>query len=222
MPSDVQTRVQWSRELDGAYRKTIVRQSFQEIEPAQISVQYRKEYADAVYTVTEDQIELGGEGVWSIDCTTTQEPIETHTYFKDITETDKRNWALWKKDPKHPQLNPPGWDPYQSGDTAIQTLLYWWNRDVTSYLAPRIVARWTVIENHPPDTSGVGKIATGWDTPAINKPADINFLLAGANGRQIGTPETGEWWENTYELLGSARSTDAGGGTTGWITFLYT
>jgi hypothetical protein len=220
---DVENKIAWSRDLDGVYRKTIVRQSFTDFEPAGNAIQYRKEYSDAVYQITEDVIELGGEGTWQIDCTTTQEPIETHIYFATIAETDKRNWALWKKDPKHPQLSPTGWDPSQSGDTAIQTLLYWWNRDVTSYLAPRIVARWTVVEQHPPDTSQVGKIAVGWTLPPINEPEDINFLLAGATGKQLGSPTDGDpWWQNTYELLSSARNNTNGDDLqTGWIKFLY-
>ena len=220
--ADVETRLSWSRDQEGVYRKTITRQSFENIEPSGDAIQYKKDHSDAVYEIVEEHIDLGGDGVWQIDCTTGQEPIETHMYFSSIPDSEKRNWALWKKDPKHPQLDPPGWDPYQSGDTGIQTLLYWWNRDVTSYLAPKIVARWTVVEQHPPDCSGVGKIAQGWNLPEIHKPSDVNFLLAGANGKQLGSPTEGEaWWQNTYELLGSARSTDAGGGTTGWIEFLY-
>lgn len=222
MADPVENQITWTRDLDGSYRKTVTRQSFADFEPSGESLTYRKQHSDAVYQTSEDFIETGGEGIWQIDCTTTQEPIETHTYFSSMSETNKRNWALWKKDPKHPQLDPPGWDPYQSSSTEVQTLLYWWNRDVTSYLAPRIVARWTVVEQHPPDTSKVGKIAEGWTLPSINAPADINFLLAGANGRQIGTPTQGEaWWSNTYELMGSARNTDAGQGSTGWIRFLY-
>jgi hypothetical protein len=161
MPGDFVTRTSQSRDLDGVYRKTTIRQSFEDFEPVGDCIQYRKDHNDAVYEITEETIEAGGQGVWQIDCTTGQEPIETHMYFADMAAADKRNWALWKKDPKHPNMDPAGWDPYQSGSEKVQTLLYWWNRDVTSYLAPKIVARWTVVEDHPPDCSGVGKIAEG-------------------------------------------------------------
>lgn len=222
MPNVVEIEETRTRDLDGAYRKTLIRQSVgnQDFEPAANALQYRKNHKDSFITVTEDFIETGGEGVWQIDCTTSQEPIETHEYFASMSAEDKRNWALWKRDQTSPLLDPPNWDPKLSESTEVQTLYYWWVRDVTTFLAPKIVARWHVIENHPPDCSGVGKIADGWSLPSINKPPNVNFLLSGATGRQIGSGSE-EWYANTYELLGSARSVDAGDGEKGWIRFLY-
>jgi hypothetical protein len=221
MADPVLTEQQWSREQDGTYKRTDISSSFADFEPKPQALQYKKSIKDAVYTISEEFIEAGGEGVWQVDCTTSQEPIETHKYFWDIDEKEQRNWALWKKDPKHPQLDPAGWDPLANGSNKIQTLYYWWQRDVTSYLAPRIVLRWTVIEQHPPDCGQVGVIADGWSFPAINQPTNVNFLMSGANGRQLGTPEDGNpWYQNTYEFLSSARSTGSSG-ETGWLSFLY-
>jgi hypothetical protein len=222
MADPVLTEQQWSRDLDGSYKRTDISSSFSDFEPKGTCIQYKKSIKDATYTISEEFIEAGGEGTWQVDCTTSQEPIETHKYFWDIDSKEQRNWALWKKDPKHPQLDPAGWEPLASQDEKIWTLYYWWSRDVTSYLAPRIVLRWTVIEQHPPNCSHVGLIAEGWGFPAINTPGGMNFLMSGANGRQLGTPESGsEWYQNTYEFLSSARQTGATG-EPGWLQFLYT
>lgn len=223
MPEIVEIEETRTRDLDGAYRKTLIRQTVgnNDFEPNPDALQYKKNHKDSFITVTEDFIELGGEGVWQIDCTTSQEPIETHQYFASLSDQDKRNWALWKRDQTSSQLIPPNWNPASPDQNEqIQTLYYWWIRDVTSFLAPRIVARWHVVENHPPDCSGVGKIAVGWDLPSINVPEGVDFLLSGATGKQIGTGDQ-EWYANTYELLGSARSVQAGENETGWIKFLY-
>jgi hypothetical protein len=213
------TEQTWARDLDGAYKRTDVSSSFENIEPASECIQYTKNLKDHTYTINEQFIESGGEGTWQIDCTVSQEPIEVHSYFSDMSEVQKRNWALWKKDPYHPQLTPAGWEPSTGGsedpsdNEKLNTLYYWWQRDVTHYLAPRVVAKWTAVENHPPDCSGVGKIAEGWVLP-VGVP-NVNFLLSGANGRQLGTPDGQTWYQNTYEFLGSAPS------QTGWQPFLY-
>ena len=149
------TEQTWARDLDGAYKRTDVSSSFENIEPASQCIQYTKNLKDHTYTINEQFIEAGGEGTWQIDCTVSQEPMETHKYFLTISDSDKRNWSLWKKDPYHPQLNPAGWNPLMSGDAKIQTLYYWWQRDVTQYLAPRVVAKWTVVENHPPNVKSM-------------------------------------------------------------------
>ena len=221
MANGIITEQTWSRDLDGAYKRNDVSSSFDTIEPDASAIQYTKNLKDHTYTINEQFIEAGGEGTWQVDCTVSQEPIETHKYFASMTDQDKRNWSLWKKDPTHPQLVPAGWDPLQSGSTQVQTLYYWWQRNVTEYLAPRIVLKWTVIEQHPPDCSQVGLIADGWNFPEIHKPASVNFLLNGANGRQMGSPEDGNpWYQNTYEFLGSSRSYQDKN-ETGWIQFLY-
>lgn len=222
MPQDVITEETRTRDLDGAYRKTLIRQSVgnSNFEPAPNSIQYKKNHKDSVITITEDFIEAGGHGVWQIDCTTSQEPIETHVYFSTIPEKDKRNWAIWKRDPTSVLLDPADWNPMNSGSAEIEKLYYWWVRDVTSFFAPRIVARWHAVENHPPNTSNVGKIAQGWAFPDIHIPDGVDFLLSGATGKQIGSGSE-EWYANTYEFLASARSVQAGGNDTGWIKFLY-
>jgi hypothetical protein len=220
---DVTSQITRIRDADGVYRATLVRNSFEDFEPSDTCISYRKSINDAVYSISEEYIDAGGEGIWSVDVSTSTEPIETHQYFSSIPELEKRNWSLWKRDPKHPQLQPAGWDPLMSEYEGIQTLYYWWQRDVTTYLAPRIVARWTVVENHPPLVSGVGQIASGWHTPLTDVPSDVNFLLGSATGRQQGY-RTGnvQWFLNTYELLGSARSQQGQlPGQFGWLPFLY-
>lgn len=195
-----ETRKVESKDVTGIILTTTTQQSFQEIEPNASARAYQLEHVDGVYTLTEEFISGTGT-VFSIESTTTQEPLETHPRFDNIPQDIKAKWTRWKKNPQDPELN--GWKPETEQNGELQELYSFYTYDVTSYLVPRVVVRMTELENGPPALGNVGKL----DQPAISAGPG-NFILTGAHGQQ-----EGEKWRNTYEWLGS--------GPNGWDAKLY-
>jgi hypothetical protein len=202
------SRIEETRDPDGITITTTTRQDFADFAPTSNVRSYRKTTEDGVITIIEEMLENVGSARYLVDSSVTQEPLETHSYFASMSDTLKTNWALWKKNPYDPALDPPGWKPNDSGDTQLQTLYYFWKRDITSFLSPRIVVKYTVVESHAPFVHFVGKIADhGLDLGTLPF-SDMSFICTGANGQQ-----QGEYWTNTYEYMGS--------GAGGWDTNIY-
>lgn len=195
-----ETRKVESKDVTGIVLTTVTQQSFQEIQPSENARAYQLEHVDGVYTLTEETISGTGT-VFSIESTTTQEPLETHPRFDSIPADVKKNWVRWKKNPQDPILA--GWKPETEEDGTFQELYSFYTYDVTSYLVPRVVVRMTELEQGPPDLGNIGKI----DQPSVSA-GNGNFILTGAHGQQ-----EGDNWRNTYEWLGS--------GPGGWDEKIY-
>ena len=195
-----ETRKVISKDVTGIILTTTTQQAFTEITPDENARAYQLEHVDGVYTLTAESISGTGT-VFSIESTTTQEPLETHPRFDVISEELKRKWARWKKNPQDPELN--GWKPDTEQDSNLLELYSFYTYDVTSYLVPRIVVRMTELEQGPPALGNIGKK----DQPAI-EVGNGDFILTGAHGQQ-----EGDNWRNTYEWLGS--------GPNGWDDKIY-
>ena len=169
---------------------------------------------DGRWTLTQTFLKGGGgtdggvapvfDEVWSFDVSTSEEPLESHPLVKGSGELDK--WAKWKQDPTD-ATNKAWAAKVSSMDVPIQKLYEAWKMGQTSYRAPRIVVRRTVMESGPPNMENVGKI----NFPAKaqgHTPSGVNFILTGASSVQSGT-----FWRNTYEWLGSDKN--------GWAPYWY-
>jgi hypothetical protein len=195
-----ETRRVESKDINGIVLTTVTQQAFQQIEPSADARSYQLEHVDGVYTLTEESISGTGT-VFSIESTTTQEPLETHPRFDSIPQDIKAKWARWKKNPQDPELA--GWKPETEQNSNLQELYSFYTYDVTSYLVPRVVVRMTELEQGPPSLGNIGKL----DQPSITAGSG-NFILTGAHGQQEGAN-----WRNTYEWLGS--------GPNGWDAKIY-
>jgi hypothetical protein len=189
--SETIVRTVESMDVNGVVLTTKTSQSFTEFNASSDARAYQKEKADGVWTITEEEISGTGT-IFSIESTTTQEPLETHPRFDSIPTDIKRKWTKWKKNPQDSSLD--GWTPETETNSNLQELYSYYTYDITSYLVPRVVVRMTELEDGPPDLSNIGKL----DQPA-KKAGPGNFILTGAHGQ-----EEGKKWRNTYEWLGSA------------------
>ena len=131
-----------------------------------------------------------------------QEPIETHEKFKNISAADWKKWNLWKNNTKDEALE--GWKP-DTGAMADLAALY--EKGVTDYLVPRAVVRITRIEGSSPRLSNLGKIDAPSGAPTL--PSGANWMLTGASGAK----QEGGKWSNTYEYMSS--------GPAGWNSEIY-
>jgi hypothetical protein len=191
-----ETQVEVSRDPTGLVTRTVTSQSFTWQDPASDCRSYRVTHADGVVTRVEEFFDENPP-VYSLDVATSQEPIESHPYFSQLSPSDREAWSKWKQNSTDPSLN--GWDPGQHGDATFQFLYYLWQRGITNYFAPRIVVKCTTLESSQPNASLVGKIsATGYS----GDTGSVNFLLTGLSAQQEGTK-----FRVTREYLGSANGT---------------
>ena len=168
-----ETQIEVTRDPTGLVTRTVTTQAFEWIDPDADCRSYRVSQADGVITRVEEFFDTN-PAVYGLDVATTQEPIESHPRYDEMSLTDKENWARWKQNPTNPELN--GWDPSQSTDALMVSLYGFWQRGITNYFAPRIVVKCTTLDTEPPDASLVGKIsATGYP----GETGDVNFLLTG-------------------------------------------
>lgn len=214
------TRTDFSVDIDGVQVTTQTKQSFDAITPSSDARSYRLTHEGGVYTLTQEILGTTGAGRYQVDCSVASEPIENNKFFlpgggSAISQEEANLWKTWKRNPQDPQLakgvlgdwTGDYWNPLQDGGDGIQTLLYLYNREQTTFLSPRVVVKKTVIEDSAPNLDAVGTI--NWPGLDGVTPAGMNFILAGAHGQQT----TGNLWQNTYEWMGS--------GLKGWDANLY-
>jgi hypothetical protein len=213
-------RSEFSRDVDGIELNVITKQGFEEISPSNDARAYRIVHEGGTYTLTEEIQGSTGSGSYQVESSVASEPIENNKFFLPgggaaVSDAEANLWKIWKKNPQDPQLatgvidNWKGafWSPLDDGDMPIQTLLYLYNREQTTFLSPRVVIKKIIVEDTAPDLSKVGVI--NWPGLSGVTPEGMNFILAGAHGQQMGD----QLWQNTYEWMGSGRN--------GWDQNLY-
>ena len=160
-------------------------------------------HTDGKHTLTFDNTPTDSTGEeYSVEGSMSQEPIETHEKFKNISAADWKKWNLWKNNTKDEALE--GWKP-DTGAMADLAALY--EKGVTDYLVPRAVVRITRIEGSSPRLSKLGKIDAPSGAPTL--PSGANWMLTGASGAR----QEGGKWSNTYEYMSS--------GPAGWNSAIY-
>ena len=172
---------------------------------------------DGKYTLTQtftDEIpnpDPGGGGpptvfpdTWSIEISTSSEPIENHSIFSGVSEAEWAKVSVWKRNPNDPALN--GWTPASAGTTGakFQSLF---NRGNTTFLAPRIVIKHTFTSTTKPSLTAVGKRSFPSFASGIT-PSGVDFIVTGAS-----LVSEGAYYKISYEWLGS--------GNGGWDPILY-
>lgn len=161
-------------------------------------------------TFTEQVPDPGGGGggtkfpdVWSLDITTTSEPIETHPVFRLTMSADEMaNWTAWK------QGREGATDPKTSSNPAVQNLYLRFNRGQIDYLAARIVLKHQKVYSAPPALTGVGYALNTIDDNPFTFSSAVNFLVTGATCVQ-----EGENYRVTMEYLTSSFGK--------WDSYLY-
>ena len=150
---------------------------------------------DGKWTLVREDYQSNGSAVYSADASTSTEPIESNPMFDDIRQgTEFQKWTAWKANQNDPSLS--GWVPYESTETKIHNLYWWWVGGITSYLAPKIVIKHSTIEDAIPDMSIVGKIANPGETGGW----EGNFICTAVNFQQEGGK-----YRVTVEYMGSAQ-----------------
>ena len=151
----------------------------------------------------------GSSDIYSIEISTSTEPIETHPLFAPISSDFWKYWEIWKADKTSDLLKtanlPEGykpfvtsgyWDPAKFTLNPINVLVAKWMKGVREYFVPRMVSRHQT-SGAPTTLSNVGKI----DTPAYAFGiTGRNWLFTGASSRF--NVATGIY-ETTYEWLAS-------------------
>jgi hypothetical protein len=195
-------RTETGKDARGNKYLTNVYQDFASMTPDTGATSYTLTQEDGVYTLTETFTEEvpdpggGGGGqvypdIWSLDVSTTTEPIETNPYFKEgMTAQQMSQWAAWKagKEPgdnTYPNDGFPGTGP--STNQVVQALYERFNRGETDYLAPRCVVKHQKVYMVPPALGGVGFAVNDIAGNPFNFPNDVNFLATGATAVQEGS-----------------------------------
>jgi len=200
-----ETQVEASKDPTGLITYTVTKQAFQWEDPDPNCRSYRVTKADGVVTTVEEFFDAEMPAVYSLDVSTTQEPVESHPYFATLTTKNKQDWSIWKQSPNNPDLN--GWTPADETGEVFSTLYVLWTKGITTYLAPRTVIKHITLENDYPSTANVGIIA---DPGYGGNTGEVNFIMTGLSAQQEGNK-----WRVTTEYLSSAR------GST-WEAVLYT
>ena len=199
-----ETQVEVSKDPTGLITRTTTKQAFVWEDPSADARSYRVTQADGVVTVVEEFFD-DMPAVYNVDVSTTQEPVESHPYWADWDETERKLWSLWKQNPTNPELK--NWTPATSENAQTATIYILFNKGITNYFAPRIVIKHVTLETSEPDLQAVGIIsATGYGGDA----GPVNFILTGLSAQQEGIK-----WRVTREYLGSARGSN-------WEPVLYT
>ena len=193
MPTEVQ--IEEAKDPTGLVTRTTTKSSLAGwFDPSPDCRSYRVTQNDSQVTVVEEFFDEMPP-VYALDVSTTQEPVESHPYFKELASKQRQDWALWKQNPNNPDLN--GWNPAEDTDGKIVTLFLLWQKGITNYFAPRIVIKCTTLEDTEPDANDVGHTSnTGYG----GNTGDVNFILLGLSGQQEGSK-----WRVTREYLGSAQ-----------------
>jgi hypothetical protein len=203
-----ETQIEIARDPTGLVTRTLTKQAFAWENPSNDARSYRVTQTDGVVTIVEEYFDTM-PAVYSIDISTTQEPIESHPKFAEIPTALRQKWGKWKQNSTDPTLiiNGTAWNPVTETSELFQKLYAYFNQGISSYFAPRIVIKLSTLEDSPPDASHVGIIS---ETGYSGNEGPVNFILTGLSGQQEGNK-----WRVTREFLGSARGND-------WDTYLYT
>jgi len=208
--SAVLTKEESSQDSKGQLTTSQTWESFTEPPPAPPGAKnLRRSHADGKYTLVCEWTPpdpAAGES-YSVEGSMSQEPIETHKLFKDVSAQDWKQWNLWKNNASDPALG--GWTP----DTApLSILADLYNKGVTDYLVPKAVVRITRIESNSPNLVRLGSITQPSGAPQL--PQGCDWLLTGASGTMDSTKADGQpQWSNTYEYISS--------GPAGWNPIIY-
>lgn len=203
MPTEVS--VVLSGDANGQVLQTTTEEAFSAIPNPAGARQFQITHTDGKWTAVKEEWVENGSAYYSVEASTSTEPIESHPRFDSIRNSEElQKWSRWKSNPDDPKLA--GWLPQYSSEALIHDLYWWFVSGITTYLAPRVTIKITGVFDNPPDVSGVGKTANpgeafGWTG---------NFLLVGCSAQQEGTK-----YRTSFEYLGSAA------GTT-WDNDLYT
>jgi len=195
------TQVEVSRDPTGLVTRTETKQSFTWEDPSADARSYRVNQVDGVVTIVEEYFDTMPV-VYSLDVSTTSEPLESHPYYSELDATERKNWANWKANPSltpNDTLTPATWLPWVDGSATIQNLYYFWQQGITQYFAPRIVVKASSLEDTPPSASAVGQIS---DTGYEGDVGSVNFILLGLSAHQEGVN-----YRVTREYLASPRGT---------------
>jgi hypothetical protein len=196
-------RTETGKDARGNKYLTNVYQDFASMTPDASATSFTLTQEDGVYTLTETFTEEvpdpggGGGGqvypdIWSLDVSTTTEPMESNPYFKNgMTLQQMSWWAAWKagRDAEDGKIYPtdgfPGTGP--STNAVVQALYERFNRGETDYLAPRCVVKHQKVYLVPPSLGGVGFAVNDIAGNPFNFPNDVNFLATGATAVQEGS-----------------------------------
>lgn len=200
-----------SKDARGSITTEKIWQDFSDITPSSDARAWSITQSDGVYSLTETFFDPTGEepgGVptfpetWSCEVSTAAEPIESHPKFSSFSDSDWAKYRKWRNGAPDPS----DWTPAQMGANGA-VLQAFVNKEITTYLAPKIVIKHTFVSTSKPDLAKIGKL----DYPSFASnmaPAGVNFILTGASCVQEGPN-----YKMSYEWLGSALG--------GWSTFLY-
>jgi len=226
--SPAQTKYEETMDLQKVVMRTITKQSFEEFEPDENARAYRKEQFDGVWTVVEEYLFHQGTAQWTLDGTTSTEPLESNAIFNKVPADIRTYWQAWKRNPQNPILAKQNsksekdwWAPSVDGikDPDFAKFYNRWALGYDSYLAPRIIIRMVAMEDGCPDQNNVGKIDSGWQAlpgQSGQIPSGINFILTASRGQQ-----EGDKWRNTYEWLASNINGRNFDGSIGWDPLIY-
>ena len=140
---------------------------------------------------------------WTMEISTSSEPIETHPYFSDVQDYQWSQVRLWKNG----NPSPSNWTPSTEGGSLVkyQSLI---DKGTTTYLAPRIVIKHIYVSTSAPSLTGVGAIVWPGGPFASSSPDGIDYVLTGAS-----IVSEGANLKISLEWLGSAFG--------GWDPILY-
>lgn len=206
MPNTL-TATESSGDMTGLVLKTETTEAFTEISAPAISGDvrsYRLFHTDGKYTLVTEKWENTPGAIYSGEGNTSSEDIVTHPSLKNLTAKQKKDWTLWKQNPKDPDLQ--GWDPSTDTDPLIQKLFGWYTAGVTTYLAPRVTVKLTTFEEQPPSFNEVGIIGA----PGGGFNFNGNFICTG-----VSFSKEGAKWRTTREYLGSQQGAN-------WDPTIYT
>jgi hypothetical protein len=210
------SRIEETKDLQQVVMQTITQQDTSQMTPSEDARTYRQDQVDGIWTLTEEHLISQGAGTWSSDGSVSSEPLESHRQFVNISSRCRDLWATWKRNPSDEflnraeyQIDGKPWNPAKEVEDDDFIIFYSYIRDgIESWLCPRLTARFTELEDGPPDTTNLGLID--------GKPSSIfgygtnYWLLSGVRSQQ-----EGNMWRNTYEYLGA-------GPNGAWDEGLYT
>jgi len=211
------TKTTLSKDAKGFLSTEEVWESFSTIAPSTTAKTYSISQDDGKFQLTQTFVDeipnpdpegppLVFPESWSVEVSTSLEPIEGHPRFSVFTPAQWAQYLLWRNC-QFDKLVPEGWTPAtQLGDLGA-TLEDAINRNTTTYYSPRVVIKHSFTSTVRPDLSNIGKInfpsfATGMT------PSGMNFIVTGCACVQEGNK-----YKLSYEWLGS--------GPGGWSPFFY-
>jgi hypothetical protein len=185
-------RTELGRDQRGNKFQTNVYESFTTMTPDTAASSWSLTQADGVFTLTETYTEQvpdpgGGGGttypdIWSLDITTSSEPIETNQTFRNFMSlTEMAQWTAWKQGREPGPTTYPSGFPASSGNDVVQELYQRFNRGETDYLAPRTVLKLQKVYSVAPSLAGVGYASGTPDGCPFTVPSGVNWLFTGAH-----------------------------------------